>query len=85
MKEQHVAPQEAVQIFRDCKATRAVGVHWGTFQLTDEGRDEPRLALAQALADSEIPADRFIALEPGMSWPSMSPAQATTTFVDAKP
>lgn len=85
MEEQHVNPWEAVQIFCDCKAERAVGVHWGTFQLTDEGRDEPRLALAQALAASGISASRFVALEPGMTWHSKAAAGAIAASADGKP
>jgi len=65
MAAQHVDPAEAVRIFQDVDAGRALGIHWGTFQLTDEARDAPREALAAALAAAGIAADRFVAAEPG--------------------
>lgn len=37
----HVNPEEAVRAARDVQATRVVGMHWGTFDLTDEPLDEP--------------------------------------------
>jgi L-ascorbate metabolism protein UlaG (beta-lactamase superfamily) len=36
MSTQHTGPNEAVQIMEDLEAARAVGIHWGVFQLTDE-------------------------------------------------
>ncbi len=65
MRSSHVDPAEAVQIHRDLGARRSVAMHWGTFQLTDEGRDEPVAALARALAAAGVgPAD-FAVLTPG--------------------
>ena len=68
MAAQHVDPQAAVRVFEDMGARRALGIHWGTFQLTDEGREAPREELAAALADAGIDAARFIAAEPGQAF-----------------
>ena len=65
MAEQHMDPEEAVRAARDLAAGQAIGIHWGTFQLTDEGREEPRAALARALAAAGISSDRFPALSAG--------------------
>jgi N-acyl-phosphatidylethanolamine-hydrolysing phospholipase D len=59
MAGQHVNVEEALQIHRDLGAQRSLGVHWGTFALTDEPLDEPpqkltRLGLAQGLRDGEF-------------------------------
>jgi len=59
MKDAHMSPQEAVQIFIDLKAEKAIGMHWGTFILTDEEMDEPPLRLAEALKDKGIEASNF--------------------------
>ncbi len=68
MRGQHVNPDEAVRIMLDCGATQALGVHWGTFQLTDEARLAPLAALDAALAQGGIDPDRFRALRPGDVW-----------------
>ena len=44
----HMDPAEAVQARADLGAPIAVGMHFGTFQLTDEGIDEPVRDLARA-------------------------------------
>lgn len=65
MAPQHCNPEEALQIHTDLGAQRSIGMHWGTFQLTDEGRDEPVLALKAALAAQKLPAAHFTVLQPG--------------------
>ena len=59
MKEQHVNPQEAVQIHLDLKAKRSVGVHWGTFDLTDESLDQPPKDLAIARQSAGLAKQDF--------------------------
>ncbi|MFN4154732.1 MAG: MBL fold metallo-hydrolase [Paracoccaceae bacterium] len=68
MKGQHQNPAEAVEGFLMSGATHAIGHHWGTFQLTDESRDAPVVALKAALAARAIPSGRFRALAPGEAW-----------------
>jgi N-acyl-phosphatidylethanolamine-hydrolysing phospholipase D len=41
MSAQHVNVEEALQIHLDIGAKRSLGVHWGTFALTDESLDAP--------------------------------------------
>lgn len=68
MKPQHMNPEEAVRAFKDLQCEYAVGIHHGTFQLTDEGHDEPVIALAKALQKHHIDDTRFITLDNGAAW-----------------
>lgn len=65
MAAQHVDPADAVRIFNDVRAGRALGIHWGTFQLTDDAREEPVEELATALRAASIAPERFVAAEAG--------------------
>ncbi|MCA2011317.1 MBL fold metallo-hydrolase [Cereibacter sphaeroides] len=68
MRAQHQDPHEALQGFRLSGARWGVGHHWGTFQLTDEDREAPPVALTEALTAQNVAADAFRALAPGESW-----------------
>lgn len=68
MQDNHVDPVEAVRIFEILNPVRALGVHWGTFQLTFEGINDPLRALAAELRDRSIAPDRFVATEAGQSF-----------------
>ena len=67
MRETHANPAEALQIHRDLQARRSVGVHWGTFPLTDEPLDEPPRALAAARAAQGVTDDAFFVLAIGQT------------------
>ncbi len=61
----HMNPEDAVQAFQDLRARRAVGMHYGTFQLTAEEIDAPQRDLAMALHEVGIERERFRALDIG--------------------
>lgn len=65
MAAQHTDPEEAIQMMLDLDARAAVGIHWGTFKLTDEPWDEPKLRLETALSARGVDQSRFPALSPG--------------------
>ena len=65
MGPQHVDPQQAVQVFKDVRAKKAIGIHWGTFELTDEPLDEPPGKLAQAAKDAGLAPEAFTVLHHG--------------------
>jgi L-ascorbate metabolism protein UlaG (beta-lactamase superfamily) len=44
----HMNPAEAVRAHRDLGAKRSIGMHFGTFQLTDEPIDAPVIGLREA-------------------------------------
>ena len=67
MESQHCNPDEAVRIHRTVEATRSIGVHWGTFQLTDEGREDPVRALREAREQAGLDSETFTTLDPGES------------------
>ena len=68
MRTHHVNPEEAVAIFEALDPTRALGVHWGTFQLTFEPIDDPRRRLAALRRTRGIAPDRFVAVEAGQGF-----------------
>ncbi|MEO8079164.1 MAG: MBL fold metallo-hydrolase [Caldimonas sp.] len=59
MRGQHVNPAEAVRIHLDLVAERSIGIHWGTFQLSDEALDEPPRALSEARRDQCVADEAF--------------------------
>jgi len=59
MQSVHMNPAEAVQAHLDLEAARSIGMHYGTFQLTSEGIDEPERALDEACRVRGVPRPRF--------------------------
>ncbi|MEZ6840706.1 MBL fold metallo-hydrolase [Acinetobacter baumannii] len=63
----HMNPQDAVHAHLDLQAHRSVAIHYRTFQLTDEGREDPEHALAQPLKLHQSLLILFIAFEKGIN------------------
>ena len=59
MRQHHMNPEEAVQAHLDLRPARSLGMHFGTFQLTDEAIDAPLVALAAARARAGLTAAEF--------------------------
>jgi L-ascorbate metabolism protein UlaG (beta-lactamase superfamily) len=76
MRDQHVDPDDAVRIMEDLGAVRAVGIHWGIFQLTDEAQGEPPKLLLDALRRRGVSSHLFPAGEPGLQYEATSTSEA---------
>ncbi len=54
MRESHMNPEEAVRAATDLQAVRAVAMHFGTFDLSDEPLEEPPARFTKAAASSTL-------------------------------
>jgi L-ascorbate metabolism protein UlaG (beta-lactamase superfamily) len=68
MAAQHMNPEDAVAGFGLLGARNALGYHWGTFRLTNEGAERPVTDLAAALEAAGTDPARFLAVRPGQVW-----------------
>jgi N-acyl-phosphatidylethanolamine-hydrolysing phospholipase D len=61
----HISPEEALQASLDLRASRLLGVHWGTFALAREPYNEPPARMRAEIERRGIdPATAWI-LQPG--------------------
>lgn len=65
MKDNHMNPEEAVLAHLDLQSKNSVGVHYGTFRLTNEGIDEPPQHLAEARKKLNVSDQEFTLMEFG--------------------
>jgi L-ascorbate metabolism protein UlaG (beta-lactamase superfamily) len=65
MRVNHMNPEESVRALELSGAERALGHHWGTFHLTNEGVEQPIIDLAAALQARGMSSERFGAVRPG--------------------
>jgi len=57
MSPMHASPFDSVEIFRDTRCKRAMGIHWGTWVLTEEDVLEPPRLLREALRARGLPEE----------------------------
>eukprot|EP01111_Echinosteliopsis_oligospora_P013446 TRINITY_DN4828_c0_g1_i1.p1 TRINITY_DN4828_c0_g1~~TRINITY_DN4828_c0_g1_i1.p1 ORF type:complete len:350 (-),score=78.01 TRINITY_DN4828_c0_g1_i1:27-1076(-) len=67
MEPQHVNPAEAVLIHEEIKSKKSIGMHWGTFVLTDEPVLEPPVKLAEELRQKDLHDDDFVVVNIGQT------------------
>lgn len=60
MKDSHMNPEDAIQAHLDLKSKLSIGTHYGTFQLTNEGMDDPIEELRKGLQKFKIKEDLFL-------------------------
>lgn len=65
MKHMHTNPEEAVMIHKDLKSKLSVGMHFGTFQLSAESIEQPKIDLQAAMVKHAIQDSEFITLNEG--------------------
>jgi len=65
MRPQHINPQEAVLVHQDVRAKKSLGIHWGTFMLTDEHYLEPPQKMKEAMQEHKLPAEDFFVTKHG--------------------
>ena len=68
MRRSHVDPEESVRIFEILRPRVALGMHWGTVQLTFEPIGDPPRRLAALRRARGIAPDRFVATEVGRTF-----------------
>jgi L-ascorbate metabolism protein UlaG (beta-lactamase superfamily) len=86
--EQHIGPEDALQVLRDLGASTMIPMHFGTFPNADDGEVEPVQVLADAAAASPDVRGRVAILDNGQSVevPPLrheAPLQATLAVGDA--
>jgi N-acyl-phosphatidylethanolamine-hydrolysing phospholipase D len=54
MQDAHMNPEEAVRVHQMLNAKQSVGIHWGSFALSEEPMDEPPIRLQQAASKANV-------------------------------
>ncbi len=65
MQPVHVNPPEAVRVHQDVQSRLSIGMHWGTFPLTEEPWSEPPAYLRKAVAAAGLARESFVTVALG--------------------
>lgn len=84
----HIGPVDAVEVARRLGASRSIGMHWGTFRLSNEAYFTPPRLLAAAMACTgqsgrfdTVPLGQPVAIAPYAS-PDGTPAMSRARLLD---
>lgn len=83
-KFQHVDPEEAVKIHKDIGSKQSIGIHWGTFELTNEFYAEPPQKVEEEMKKRELDPKMFVSLCHGETW-CVGDDREPPPFMKAKP
>lgn len=64
----HMNPEEAVKAHLELQSKVSLPMHFGTFQLTNEGYDEPVLELKAALEKMKVSSENFPVMDQGQTF-----------------
>jgi len=67
MRPVHMDPEEALMTYKDVRGKKLLGIHWGTFVLTDEPADDPPKRMYEAAAKLQLSKEDLWALKLGES------------------
>lgn len=67
MSTQHMGPGDSLRAFHDLGATHFVGMHWGTFDLSNEPLDAGAIWLEDTLQETGLERERFHVVRTGGS------------------
>jgi N-acyl-phosphatidylethanolamine-hydrolysing phospholipase D len=65
MQAVHASPEDAIEIARAVRASKTIGMHWGTIMLTPEDPFEAPLRFRQAAEDQGYGSDNALILKIG--------------------
>ena len=74
----HISPEEAIKTHQSLNAQTSIAMHFGTFPLADDGREEPLLALDKARQKHRISQEEFVVIKEGSAWSSGAMNHAPT-------
>lgn len=67
VRDQHIDPADAVKLHKDVQSRQSIGMHFATFQLTDEDIDEPCQILNESTAANKLRTNEFTCMDIGES------------------